>query len=329
MKRIAVIGAGRWACEMHLPALRQLQAAGRAEYAAVCDLDAGRAETFAAGLGAQPFARADAMLAGVRPDGVAILVSPGATPAVVGMCIERGLPFLAEKPPATDLDTHRRLLRAGGALPHVVAYNRRHAPYVRQALAWMEGVRLQSVHGDFSRYDRRDADFTLTAVHAIDTVQCLAREDLAEARLEVAPVEAASNFFLTGWTAGGVRVDLRITPTTGSAHEHYLLAGRERTVLVAYPQTGMIDLPGRVERRDRNRVTQTRTAPDFGLAADDHPGLGGIVREHALFIEVLEGTALAWSTLRTALPTQMLREALSAMQRAGGRQTRETVLDCP
>ena len=320
MKRIAIAGAGVWSSNMHLPALKRVQAEGKAEYVAVCDLDRKRAAAYAADLGAKSFTDVADMLAETRADGLVILLPPGVAPSLIESCIDRRLPFLTEKPPATDLKTHRRLLDKLGELPHVVAYNRRHAPYLRQALEWMQGAWLQSVFGDFSRYDRRDADFTATAVHGIDAVQCLAREDLEQARIEVAPVEGAVDGYLSGWTASGTRIDLRITPTTGSAREHYIVSARERSVVVAYPQTHMIDLPGWVELHEKNRVVARRTAQDYGLADSDSPGLGGIVREHELFVQILEGEAEAWSTLKTSLSTQVLREALAGLIRAGGRR---------
>jgi hypothetical protein len=308
---------------MHLPALRKLKAAGRADYAAVCDLDPEKAEPYAGALGARAFTDLDAMLAAVRPDGVALLVSEGATPALIEMCIRRGLPFITEKPPAPDLATHRRLLKKVGALPHIVAFNRRHAPYVRQALEWMREVPLQGVFCDFSRHNRRDADFGATYVHGIDAVQCLARGEFVEARLEVAPVDGGANVYVGGWTASGVRLDLRITPVTGSAREHYTVISADRSVVMAYPQPPMIDLPGFVERHETNRLVERKSAADFGLAPDDLPGLGGILREHELLVEMLEGSATAWSTLATSLPTQIIRDALAGMAAAGTRTARE------
>jgi hypothetical protein len=326
MKKIAIVGAGSWSRDMHLPALRRLKDAGRADYAAVCDLDPAKAESYAAALGARAFTHLDTMLAEVKPDGVALLVSEQVTPVLIATCIKRGLPFIAEKPPAPDIATHRRLLEAVGELPHIVAFNRRHAPYVRQAVEWMRDAPLQGVFCDFSRHNRRSGDFGATFVHGIDTVQYLARSEFAEARLEVAPVDGGTNVFIGGWAASGARLELRITPVTGSAREHYTVISVNRSVVVAYPQPPMIDLPGFVELHDRNRLVSRKSAADFGLAPDDLSGLGGIVREHELLVEILEGSATACSTLRTSLPTQMIRDSLGGMVSEGARVSREIVL---
>jgi predicted dehydrogenase len=328
MKKIVIVGAGSWSREMHLPVLQRIRSEGRADYAAVCDLDPAKAEAYAAALGAEAHTDLTVMVSRVRPDGLVLLAPPAATSGLIEFCVARHLPFLAEKPAAPDAATHRRLLDVAGSLPHIVAFNRRHAPYVRQALAWMQDVSLQGVACDFSRYNRRGENFGATFVHGLDAVQCLAKENFTEAHLVAAPVDGAVNLYVGGWTASGVRLELRITPTTGSAREHYTLISTDRSVVLAYPQPPMIDLPGRVELHERNRVVASRTPADFGLAPDDLPGLSGILGEHARFIDLLEGTADAsWSTLATSLPTQILRDALSGMSALRTRTERRIVLD--
>jgi hypothetical protein len=193
-------------------------------------------------------------------------------------------------------------------------------------MEWMRESPLQGVFCDFSRHNRRDGDFGATFVHGIDAVQCLAQSAFAEVRLEVAPVERGANVYIGGWTASGVRLDLRITPLTGSAREHYTVISANRSVVVAYPQPPMIDLPGFVELHERNRLVERKSAADFGLAPDDLPGLGGILREHELLVELLEGSATAWSTLRTSLPTQIIRDALVGMMSEGIRLSRDIVV---
>lgn len=326
MKKLAVVGAGSWSREMHLPAIRRLQVEGRADYAAVCDLDPSRAEAYAATLGAEAWTDLDAMLTRINPDGIILLAPPAATPRLIERCISRKLPFLAEKPAAPDAAAHSRLAGLAGSLPHIVAFNRRHAPYVRQALTWMRDVHVQGVFCEFSRYNRRDADFGATFIHGIDAVQCLACDSFAEAHLVSAPVDGVVNIFVGGWTRTGTRLELRITPTTGSAREHYTMLSTERSVVISYPQPPMIDLPGRVELHERNKVVESKTPVDFGLARDDLQGLSGIQGEHVRFIEMLEGaTDASWSTLSTSLPTQILRDELGRMAATRSRVARDMV----
>ena len=309
-----MVGAGAWSTRSHLPAMKRIQAAGLAEYPAVCDLDEAKAKPYAAELDAASYADLDAMVREVRPDGLALIVGPAAMADVILRAVEHRVPFLCEKPPAPDLATHRRLVEAAGDLPHATGYNRRSSPYLAKAKEWLAGERLQTVTVHFTRHRRHDPDFTTTAVHGIDTAVYLAGP-LASARIETAPAGAVQNVFINGWTAAGTRVDITVLPDTGSAQEHYICRSADRTVRVAYPQHPMIDYPGYVERHEGNQVIERLSHADFGLEADDLPALIGILGEQELFARMLAGEAEPISTLETSLHAQELREPLQHLPR--------------
>lgn len=322
--RLAVIGAGRWSRLMHLPMLQKLRALEDVAFAAVCDLNAQAAADYGRELGgAESFTDLNAMLAAVKPDGVAVLVPPAVSAQVLEQVIALRVPFITEKPPAPNAATQRKLIQAATGLPHVVAYNRRHCAYVAQAREWMAGQALQLVLTQFSRWQRREADFTDTAVHAIDTTRHLAGSDLVTARIEVVPAGKVRSYFFTGWTLHNTRIEIAITPDTASACEHYTLRASERSVLVAFPQNGMIDLPGYVELHEKNKVTARKGPADFGLEPGDQPGLGGILAEHVCFCRCLRGQTRPFSTLETTLQTQELRDALFPLLAQGSRASAE------
>ena len=307
--KICVVGAGTWSSQSHLPALKRIQSAGLAEYPAVCDLDGEKAKTYATELEAAAYTHLDAMVHELEPDGLALIVGPAAMPGVIARVIELGVPFLCEKPPATDLAAHRALLDAAGDLPHIVAYNRRHAPYVAQAKEWLADKPLQALTVHFTRHRRHDPDFTTTFIHGIDAALYLAGE-LASARIEVAPAGEVRNFFINGWTAAGTHVDLVVTPDTGSAQEYYVCRSTDKTVRVAFPMPSTFDYPGYVERHEDGHVVEHLTHADFGLESDDFPALIGILGEEERFARMLTGDAASISTLRTSLQAQELREVL-------------------
>lgn len=273
----------------------------------------------AAGFGAEPFSDAAAMIDRCKPDGLAIVVNPFATAVMVELAAERGLPFLTEKPPAPDAATHARLIDRVGSLRHLVAYNRRFAPYMTQARQWLAGQAIQSVTAMFVRHRRHDADFTTTAVHAIDAVRSLAGDDYAELRVEIAPAGPVRNFFLTGWTRGGARIDILITPDTASAEEHYIVRSADRTVRVAFPHPGTIDLPGYVELHENKKLTARLGPGNFHIDPNDQPALIGIVAEHEAFCKMLSNGEAADSTLAATLQTQRVRDELGRLAGQGGR----------
>jgi myo-inositol 2-dehydrogenase/D-chiro-inositol 1-dehydrogenase len=307
--RICVVGAGEWAARMHRPALARLVAAGRLAVAGVCDLNANAAGDFAAATSAgDTFADAGQMLDRCRPNGLIVLTPPQVTPAMILLAAERGIPFFTEKPPATDADTHRRLIDIVGELPHVIGYNRRFAPYCRQAREWLAGQCVQAVACRFTRHRRHDDDFTTTAVHAIDAVRFFAGE-LNDLRIDVVRVRDVFNFFIVASAAFGARVDIAIMPDTAAAQEHYSIFSAGRSVHVTFPQPKVIDLPGGVELHEGNKVTARLGAADFRLAGDDQPGLLGIVAEHEAFLDILTGTSCE-ATLSATLGTQLIRDEL-------------------
>jgi myo-inositol 2-dehydrogenase / D-chiro-inositol 1-dehydrogenase len=307
---------------MHLPALVNLAKSADIAYVAVCDLDSRLAEKYARrlpGPKAIVYEDVDRMLADARPDGVLVLVPPPVAAGLIERVARRRVPFLTEKPPAPDTATHRRLIAQVGDLPHVVAYNRRYAPYVQQANEWMRGHTVQSVTVLFSRHQRRELDFTTTAVHAIDTAWYLAGGDFAAMRIEAAPAGQAVSYFVNGWTTGGTRIDIVMTPDTASAVEHYTVRSAERTVFLSYPQPSMMDVPGFVELHEGNKIAECKSASDFGIDAADFPNLGGILGEQVSFCKVLRGRSDPVSTLANTLQTQRVREALSQLLAAGGK----------
>lgn len=115
----------------------------QARFAGIADpSEAGRA--FAASLGVQHFADADAMLAAVRPD-AAIVATPNVLHAPNAHdCIARGVAVLVEKPLAEDFPAAREIadhaLRAD--VPLLVGHFRRHNPVLQAARAMIQDGKL-------------------------------------------------------------------------------------------------------------------------------------------------------------------------------------------
>jgi len=304
---------------MHLASLRDLQRRGAIGFTGVCDVDETKAAAFARQIGAEAvFTDADAMLAKGGADGVMIIVPPLVTPQLIRLAIRHRLPFFCEKPPAPDSATHRALIREAGELPHLVGYNRRHGPYMVKAREWLRGFQIQSVTAAFSRYRRCEADFSSTAVHAIDAVRCVGGEDFATVNVEVSRTGEVPNYYINGWYRSGARYDILITPDTASADEHYVIRSAGRTVFLSFPHRNVYDVPGYVERREGNKVIERLGPADLGYKPDDIPGLAGIRAEHETFIRLLQTGEAVSSTLAATLQTQEVRERMvEAMKRRG------------
>ncbi|MEX2501823.1 MAG: Gfo/Idh/MocA family oxidoreductase [Trueperaceae bacterium] len=99
--RIALIGAGGIAAR-HLDALARI---GNVVPVGHLARSRASAERQARRYGGDAFDDVDALLDGARPDAVLITVPPAEHGAYEHACIDRGLPFLVEKPLSADADT--------------------------------------------------------------------------------------------------------------------------------------------------------------------------------------------------------------------------------
>jgi myo-inositol 2-dehydrogenase / D-chiro-inositol 1-dehydrogenase len=93
-RRLGLIGTG-WIAEIHLAALERL---ARTELVGVVSSTPGRAETLVGQWGGRPYQSLDSMLHHQRPDVVLVCQPPHRAASACLTLIERGIPFLTEKP---------------------------------------------------------------------------------------------------------------------------------------------------------------------------------------------------------------------------------------
>ena len=104
--RVAFVGAG-WIAGIHLEALARL---GRSELVGVVSGSPDGAAALVARWGGVAYASPDRMLDEARPDAVYVCVPPFRAIEICERLVERGIPFLAEKPlAATDADGPARV----------------------------------------------------------------------------------------------------------------------------------------------------------------------------------------------------------------------------
>lgn len=173
--RVAVVGAGDHSRRHHGPALRDCaERRSDLELAAVCDLDADRAERYAASFGfGTAYREVDRMIDAERPDALVVVSPVEATRDLVGRAFEYGRPVLLEKPPGRDADETRALLSLAleRGVPHAVSFNRRFDPAVVRAVDWLAD---RSDHprrcvARLHRVDRLEPEHVRwTGVHAVD-----------------------------------------------------------------------------------------------------------------------------------------------------------------
>ena len=142
--RIAVVGAGWWACEYHIPHVRQNR---RAELVSACRLGAAELERVRRQFDLPHVTENHLEVYDRRPDGV-IVASPHVCHFEhAAEALRRGCHVLVEKPMATRTADARELARLAGESGRTLMtpYGLNHTPYMEQAADWVRAGRVGAV----------------------------------------------------------------------------------------------------------------------------------------------------------------------------------------
>jgi len=315
--RLCQIGCGEHARVAHGPSQARCARERRdLTLAGCCDVDRERAEAFRREFGhAHAFTDAQAMLEAERPDAVVVVVPIERTAGVGALVLERGIPLLLEKPPGTTVTEVDGLIAAserdGRPVPHQVAFNRRFAPLLREMRRRIEtGPPVQHLHYEMTRVDRRDPDFSTTAIHGIDAVRYLAGADYAQARFryrempELGP--GVADIFVDAVMTTGATAHLAFCPVAGVLVERATAQAQGQTLFAHVPMWGGPDSPGRLWHFQGGTLAADVKGDEMG----DGPALfelGGFYAETAAFLDALA---------RGRLPSPGLRESRQSVEMA-------------
>lgn len=318
--RLCQIGCGEHARVAHGPSQARCARERRdLVLAACCDVERERAEAFRREFGhARAFTDAAAMLEAERPDAVVVVVPIERTAGVATLVLERGIPLLLEKPPGTTVAEVDRLIetaeRGGRPVPHQVAFNRRFAPLVRELRRRIEsGPPLQHLHYEMTRVDRRDPDFSTTAIHGLDAVRYLAGADYAQARFRYRELPelggGVADIFVDAVMATGATAHLAFCPVAGALVERATAHAHGQTLFAHVPMWGGPDSPGRLWHFEGGTLAG---AIDGGRMGDGPAlfELGGFYGETAAFLDALEHGRPPSPSLRQSRQSVAIAQAI-------------------
>jgi predicted dehydrogenase len=296
--KICHIGCGEHARLAHGPAQARC-ARERPELvlAGCCDLDGQRAESYRRAFGyARAYPDPPAMLEAERPDAVVAAVPFQRAVEVGSLVLGRGIPLLLEKPPGATVAEVDRLIAAaessGRTVPHQVAFNRRFAPLVRELRLRIEqGPALQHLVYEKVRVERREPDFSTTAIHGLDAVRYLAGADYAEARLRYRERpelgEGVANVFVDAVLTSGASAHLSFTPVAGVLVERATAHAHGHSLYLHVPMWSGADSPGRLLHFADGKLVEELSGDRCGDGAAVFE-LGGFYRETVEFLDAVE-----------------------------------------
>jgi predicted dehydrogenase len=318
--KLCQVGCGEHARVAHGPSqARCARERGDLVLAGCCDLDGSRAEAFRRDFGYErAFTDPATMLDAVRPDAVVAVVPVGRTVAVGSLVLERGLPLLLEKPPGETVAEVDRLIAAaeagGRTIPHQVAFNRRFAPLVRELRRRIEEAGpLQHIHYEMTRVERRDPDFSTTAIHGLDAVRYLAGCDYAGARFryrELAELgKGVADILVDAVMTSGATAHLAFCPVAGVLVERATAHVYGHSLFLHVPMWSGVDSPGRLWHFTGGRLVDELAGDRVGDGTALFE-LGGFYRETAAFLDALGAGALPSPSLRESRQSVEIAERL-------------------
>jgi len=311
---VGVIGTGWIANLSHGPSLSAFADAHPSVcLRAACDIDLDRAQAFSERFGFEhAYGDTSEMLSTEELQAVYVLVPERQMARVAEIPLDLGIPALIEKPPGKTPEQVERLIRIATrtGTPHFVAFNRRCMPLVVSLQNRMKEMRAETgsipelVSFLFSRHGRFDADFSTTAVHAIDAISFLCQSRYQSLRMDyhkVSEQRHCEGIFIFGELESGTRISLEILPDAGMNCERVDVHFPARTLNLAIPCVNGADGPGSIREYHRGKLisdVQGNATPSYwndGFYHETERFLGGLLNGRRQF----PGYDLA-STLQSA-----------------------------
>ena len=321
--RICVIGCGGIASGCHGPSYVQYRRENPDfETAACCDLDARKAAAHSAEFGfLRHYTDYAEMLKKEKPDAVCITVSEDHTAKVAEDVLNMGFPSFIEKPPGKNSAETMRLIETArrNNVINQVGYNRRHMPVLQKLkgmLAAQSPGDLQLIRYDIFRINRRDKDFSDTAVHGIDAVRYIAGADYVKARFSYQEFpqygEGVKNVYMDCLMSSGARAQLSFCPVSGVVLERatvlsYDGAWLARTPIWAYGY----DKPGEVLRIREGETAERVSGADL-CESDEVFMTNGFYNENKSFFENVKAGRQCACNLESSLNTSLIKDCIQS-----------------
>jgi predicted dehydrogenase len=287
---------------------------------ACCDIDENKAAKFREQFGFEKhYTDYRAMLAKEKPDAVCLNAPVPLTAALAIDIMERGFPLLLEKPPGRTPEETIRILETAKktGLIHQVAFNRRFIPVVdfivNELRANYKNEEIKNIGCEFFRYNRRDPDFSTTAIHGIDTVRHIAGSDYREIHFfyQETPEMArgAANFYLCGEFCSGAFCQLRFCPASGVRFERITVNAGDSTYLVYLPYGNSADSPGKILHYRGDRLVREVSGGDI-CGSSEIFMTNGFYREDAAFFDAVKAGRQPACDLQSGLQSVEIMDCL-------------------
>ncbi len=318
--KICAIGCGNWSCSKHGPSYAKYAAThDDTELTACCDIDEEKAIRYRDKFGfARHYTDFAQMLNTERPDAVCLMMRGKLTCELSCAILEMGYPLITEKPPGETTEEIDRMIAAADATgaPSQVAFNRRYMPLMRELKRLLserfDPSEIQHIRYDLIRVDRKDADFSTTAIHAIDAARFIAGSDYAQVTLRYRefPEHGANvaNVFMDCAFESGATAHVNICPITGVVVERGTVYAYDNTFALRVPvEPEGVDFPGSVQHFEKGRLKWQVTGPEVSGGGETYE-CNGVYAENVSFFDDIRNGRRPAGDLKSARQSVELAE---------------------
>ena len=317
--KICVIGCGGIAFQMHGHAYKKYAALhDDTILSACCDTDQKKASDFREQFGfRKSYTDFREMLKNEKPDAVCLNAPVPLTAVLSCEILRLGFPLILEKPPGRNREETLAITAAAGKIIHQVAFNRRFIPVldymVKELRSQYKPEEIQSIGCEFFRVNRKDPDYSTTAIHGIDTVRYVAGADYREIDFFYREMPEAGNgcadFFLQGEFCSGAFAQLRFCPVTGVRFERITVNTADSTFLALLPYGDSCDSPGKFLHYKNDKLVREITGEEICGSTEIYM-TNGFYMEDAAFFDAVKAGRQPESNLQSGLQSVEIADCI-------------------
>lgn len=319
MFKICVIGCGNMSRGGHGPSFKKYYE----DYedvclAACCDLNEESAKSYQEQFGFNKYyLDYNEMLETEKPDVVALIVPVHLTKAMAIDIMKKGFNIILEKPPGKDVDEINEMIKqAEESKVNVrVSFNRRYVPLLIKLKEMIKetGEEIFNITYQMYRYNRRDKDFSTTAIHAIDTVKYIAESDYEKVnicyqnRFDLG--ENVKNIYLDCKFKNNAHAHIDLVPIGGVQCERVTVNTLNHTFFLNIPIPASCDRQGEIAHFSARELVEKINGIDFVDSEEYFEG-AGFYNENRLFFEHIRNSDEIICDLASAIQSVELEDCV-------------------
>lgn len=304
---VAVLGAGNWSRQCHLPTLELLKKEQSIEIAGIWDRSADNARSASATFGInRVYPSIDDLIEDEHIDCFAVIVSSNLLRQVINRLILRDLPILMEKPPGKNYEEACWLANSV-TMPNVVAFDRRYIPinqHFKSLVDQLEEPSLATSH--FYRNQRQTERFiTETGIHAINYMEYLFGPVADVHTIKPPSKNSQSESIAIATFTSGMNGVFNFLPNSGSNFERYEVHSAEKSLYLFCPHFYTSDHPGKIEIYSQGRLYSTIACGECSSS-----GSSGVIHAYRDFLQAIHEGKETVSNLINARNSMRIAETI-------------------